>query len=96
MNQSALSMSQAILHNNTSYYGTKELMEDMETRDGRIGTVAKNRGRSMQEGDNDAANQSMHATMQTINQAFKLDDVPKNLNNSAVDFESGSALAADF
>lgn len=43
-----------MLHNNMSYYGTKELIEDMETRDGRAGTVAKSRGR--QEIEHDAAN----------------------------------------
>jgi hypothetical protein len=88
MNQSALSMSQAMLHNNTSYYGTKDLMEEIDTRDGRVSSVVK--GRTRQELENDTANQSMHATMQSINQAFKLDELPKNLNNSAVDFESGS------
>lgn len=54
MNQSALSMSQAMLHNNTSYYGTKDLIDEIDTRDGRVGTVAKSRGR--QDVDNDAAN----------------------------------------
>ena len=61
MNASALSMSQAILHNNTSScYGTNEIfVDDCFAKSEERASVGKSRGRSAMSNENT----SMHATM---------------------------------